>query len=194
MALYKVKLSLIQQSFKLDIVANYVKPPTIQPRTCTTMPSTRLIDQPLLNETCQSAANSERRRKNANFHPTDNFPAHRLINAMQPGSYVRPHRHLDPNKDESIVVLQGRFGYLSFADDGAVVEVLTLSAGGPIFGVDILHGTTHTLLALEPNSVFFEAKAGPFVPLNADEIAQWSPAEGTTEAGQLWQVWRARFD
>lgn len=158
------------------------------------MPLTTRIDRTLLDQTCQAAANADRQRKNANFHPSDDFPAHRLINAMQPGSFVRPHRHLDPNKDESIVVLQGRFGYLSFDDQGAIVEALTLSSHGPILGIDIPHGTTHTLLALEPNSVFFEAKAGPFMPLSADEIAAWSPPEGTAEAAQLWQTWRARFD
>ena len=158
------------------------------------MPRTTPIDQALLDQTCRTAAASERQRKNANFHPADDFPAHRLINAMQPGSYVRPHRHNDPNKDESIVVLQGRFGYLSFDDAGNVLEMLTLTAGGPVYGVDIPHGTPHTLLALEPNSVFFEAKAGPFVPLGQDEIAAWSPVEGSAEAMTLWQTWRARFD
>lgn len=158
------------------------------------MPCTTLIDQALLDQTCRIAADSDRQRKNANFHPSDDFPAHRLLNAMQPGSYVRPHRHQDPNKDESIVVLQGRFGYLSFTDNGQITECLTLSASGPIYGVDIPHGTTHTLLALDPDSVFFEAKAGPFVALSADEIAPWSPAEGTPEAAQRWQEWRARFD
>ncbi len=156
--------------------------------------TTRPIDQTLLDQTCQAAASADRKRKNANFHPTDNFPAHRLINAMQPGSYVRPHRHQDVSKDETIVVLQGRFGYLSFDDAGNIRETITLSAAGPVLGVDIPHGTPHTLLALEPDSVFFEAKAGPFVPLSAEEIAAWSPAEGTTEAAQLWQEWRARFD
>lgn len=157
-------------------------------------PPTRLIDQRLLNQTCEAATASDRRRKNANFHPTDDFPAHRLINAMQPGSYVRPHRHNDPHKDESIVVLQGRFGYLSFDNAGNIQETLTLAAGGPVYGVDIPHGTLHTLLALDPDSVFFEAKAGPFLPLGSDEIAAWSPAEGTPEAESLWQTWRARFD
>lgn len=157
--------------------------------TCTT-----LIDQALLNQTCQTATTSIRLRKNANFHPSDNFPAHRLINAMQPGSYVRPHRHNDPNKDESIVVLQGRFGYLSFDEQGAIVEAITISPSGPVFGIDIPHGTTHTLLALEPNSVFFEAKSGPFLPLAIDEIASWSPDEGSTAAAQLWQEWRTHFD
>ena len=157
------------------------------------MPKTTLIDQSLLNQTTQLAKESPRQRRNANFHPTDEFPAHRLINAMQPGSYVRPHRHLDTAKDETIVALQGRFGYLSFNDDGSIEEVIEIAAGGPVFGIDIPHGTVHTILALDPNSVFFEAKAGPFMPLNTKEIAAWSPAEGTDEADALWLTWRARF-
>lgn len=154
---------------------------------------TQKIDQTLLQQTISEARTSPRLRKNANFHPTDEFPAHRLINAMHPGSYVRPHRHLDPAKDETIVALQGRFGYLSFNEHGAIEEAIELAPGGPVFGIDIPHGTTHTILALEPNSVFFEAKAGPFVPLSTDEIAPWSPAEGTDEANALWLTWRARF-
>lgn len=156
--------------------------------------TTQRIDLSLLDETCRMANTSDRKRKNANFHPSDDFPAHRLINAMQPGSYVRPHRHLDPHKDESLVVLRGRFGYLSFDDRGAILETLTLEANGPVFGIDIPHGTMHTLLALEPDSVFFEAKAGPFMPLAANEVALWSPADGTPEAAQLWLEWRSRFD
>lgn len=156
------------------------------------MPTHR-IDQTLLQQTVNEARTSPRLRKNANFHPADDFPAHRLINAMQPGSYVRPHRHLDPAKDETIIVLQGRFGYLSFNADGAIEEAIELVPGGPVCGIDIPHGTIHTILALEPNSVFFEAKAGPFVPLNTDEIAAWSPNEGTEEANALWSQWRARF-
>ena len=151
------------------------------------------IDQALLQQTVNEARISPRLRKNANFHPTDDFPAHRLINAMQPGSYVRPHRHLDHAKDESIVALQGRFGYLSFRDDGSIEEAIEIAPGGPVFGIDIPHGTIHTIVALEPNSVFFEAKAGPFMPLSAEEIAAWSPAEGTDEAHALWLTWRARF-
>ncbi|MEN9901824.1 MAG: hypothetical protein RL651_488 [Pseudomonadota bacterium] len=155
--------------------------------------ATQRIDQTLLLQTVNEARTSPRLRKNANFHPTDDFPAHRLINAMQPGSYVRPHRHLDPTKDETIIVLQGRFGYLSFDEHGAIQEAIELTPVGPVFGIDIPHGTTHTILALAPNSVFFEAKAGPFIPLKTEEIASWSPAEGTDEANALWLTWRARF-
>lgn len=156
------------------------------------MPTTP-IDQALLQQTAQAARMTARLRKNANFHPSDDAQAHRLINAMQPGSYVRPHRHLDPAKDETIIALQGRFGYLSFNENGQIQEAIELVPGGPVFGIDIPHGTTHTLLALAPDSVFFEAKAGPFVPLTEQEIAGWSPAEGSEAADTLWNSWRARF-
>ena len=155
--------------------------------------TTTRINQALLQQTANEARTSPRLRKNVNFHPADDFPAHRLINAMQLGSYVRPHRHLDPSKDETIVALQGRFGYLSFNEHGGIQEAVELTAGGPVFGIDIPHGTIHTILALESDSVFFETKAGPFVPLSENEIAAWSPAEGSEEAKALWADWRARF-
>ena len=155
--------------------------------------TTTRINQALLQQTANEARISPRLRKNVNFHPADDFPAHRLINAMQLGSYVRPHRHLDPSKDETIVALQGRFGYLSFNEHGGIQEAIELTAGGPVFGIDIPHGTIHTILALESDSVFFETKAGPFIPLSENEIAAWSPAEGSEEAKALWADWRARF-
>ena len=55
-------------------------------------------------------------------------------------------------------------------------------------------GVWHTFVALEPGSVFFETKAGPWVPLTPEETAQWAPAEGTPEAAALEKVWRAMFN
>jgi hypothetical protein len=48
--------------------------------------------------------------------------------------------------------------------------------------VNIPHGMYHTLVALEPGSVFFEAKAGPYAPLTSQEKAPWAPAEGELSA------------
>jgi cupin fold WbuC family metalloprotein len=154
---------------------------------------TTIIDETLLNNLSLEARNAARGRKNANFHQSDTAPSHRLLNAMQPGSYVRPHCHREPTKDETIIALQGRFGYLTFDPDGHICESFELSACGPIRGINIPCGTVHTILALETNSVFFEAKAGPFIPLNADEIAAWSPEEGSEAANALWHEWRNRF-
>lgn len=141
-----------------------------------------LIDAALLDEVTAEARAGERRRKNRNFHAGDDEPAHRLLNAVEPGSYVMPHRHLDAHKAESMLVLRGRLGLVVFADDGAVLRTAALGAAGDALGVDIAHGTWHSVLALEPGTVFFEAKAGPYRPFGAAERAPWAPAEGTAEA------------
>lgn len=142
----------------------------------------RIIDQALLDEVCAEAAASPRRRKNRNFHPADDHPSHRLLNAMQPDSYIPPHRHLDPTKDETFVVLRGQLGLLVFDDIGQVVQTQKVGAGDTAIGVDIPHGTWHTAVALEPDTVFLEAKAGPYLPFAPSEKAAWAPAENTPEA------------
>lgn len=142
----------------------------------------RLIDRTLLDELCAEAAASPRRRKNRNLHPHDHHPANRLLNAMQPDSYIPPHRHLDPDKDETFIVLRGLLGLVVFDDAGGMAYSARVGAGGAAIGIDVPHGTWHTAIALEPDTVFFEAKAGPYLPLTEAERAPWAPAENTPEA------------
>jgi cupin fold WbuC family metalloprotein len=152
-----------------------------------------LIDHALLDEVCAEAAASPRRRKNRNFHPADDHPGHRLLNAMQPDSYIPPHRHLDPNKDETFVVLRGALGLVIFDDAGGVVQATKVGAGGAAMGVDIPHSTWHTAVALEPDTVFLEAKAGPFLPLAEAERASWAPAENSPEAASYLTKLKIQF-
>ena len=163
-----------------------------------------LIDNKLLDEVCAEAAASPRRRKNRNFHPRDEHPGHRLLNALQADTYIPPHRHLDPNKDETYVVLRGLLGLIIFDDTGAVLQVETLGAAAPgvpgnplraqasALGVDIPHGTWHTAVALEADTVFLEAKAGPYLPLTDVERAPWAPAENSPEALPYLAMLKAR--
>ncbi len=157
------------------------------------VPRIRLIDDTLLAAISREAQARPRRRANHNFHPGDDFPAHRLLNAIEPDSYLPPHRHLDPQKDESIIVLRGELGLLLFDDAGGVLDSCRLQAGGDCQGVDILHGTWHTVMALQPGTVIFEAKSGPYVPLVAAEKAAWAPAEGDPAAVDYWRRLRRHF-
>jgi cupin fold WbuC family metalloprotein len=141
-----------------------------------------LIDHALLDHASHLAADSPRRRRNLNFHTADGDACHRLLNAIEPGSYVPPHRHLDPAKDETFVVLRGAFGLVTFSDDGTITATTELRANGPTLGATVPHGTFHTLLALEAGSVFLEAKAGPYLALTEAERAPWAPAEGDARA------------
>lgn len=145
------------------------------------MADLKLIDAALLDAVSAEAKASPRLRKNRNFHPADDHPGHRLLNAIEPGSYIQPHRHLDPLKDETMVVLRGCLGLVIFDDAGQVRRGVILGPGGAALGVDIPHGAWHTVLALEPNTVFLEAKAGPYLPLTEEEKSSWAPAEGAPE-------------
>lgn len=57
-----------------------------------------------------------------------------------------------------------------------------MRAGGPIFGVDIEPGVWHTLIVLEPDTLLFEVKNGPYSPATDKGFPDWSPAEGTPES------------
>lgn len=141
-----------------------------------------LIDDQLLDEVSAQAQSSPRRRKNHNFHTADDQPAHRLLNAIEPGSYVLPHRHLDAHKDETFLVVRGRLGLVLFDDGGDVARTAVLGAGCAALGADIPRGIWHSAVALDAGTIFFEAKAGPYHPFTAEERAPWAPAEGTAEA------------
>lgn len=141
----------------------------------------QVIDRSLLAELCAEAAASSRGRKNRNFHTSDDASAHRLLIAMQPGSYVVPHCHLDPRKAETLVCVQGRLGLVVFGERGVVQQAIVLEPSGHALGADIPPGTFHSIVALVADTVFLEAKAGPYCPLSESEMASWAPREG--EAG-----------
>jgi cupin fold WbuC family metalloprotein len=143
----------------------------------------KIINRQLLDQLSESARHNPRLRNNWNIHPHDNFPAHRLLNAMEPASYIRPHRHLDPNKDETFLIVRGRLGVLLFDESGTVTGRALLDAEGETLGVDIPAGLFHTAVSLAKGTIFFEAKAGPYLPLTEEEKASWSPEDGSAAAG-----------
>lgn len=137
----------------------------------------RLLTGALLDEVSAEARKSPRKRKNRNFHAADASRCNRLLNALEPGTYIRPHRHLDPEKEESMVLVRGRMGLVCFDGAGTVTESAVLEAGSGVFGVDIPVGVYHTAVCLASGTVFFEAKAGPYRPFLPEEVAPWAPEE-----------------
>lgn len=130
----------------------------------------KLIDKQLLDEVSRQAKQSERQRMNYNFHQSLDEKCHRFLNAVEPGTQVEIHRH--PTKDETFVLLRGRVVVKTYNDDGSVKGSIELNPQEGKYGVNIPKGTWHNLESLEPNSVFFECKEGPFVPHEVDGILE----------------------
>lgn len=148
----------------------------------------RTFGRAALNECLAVSRTAPRRRTNLNVHPDLADPIQRLANLIQPGSYIRPHRHGD-EKWELFVLLQGRAGVILFADDGAIEEAIRL---GPedAWAVEIPAGKLHTAFALETDTLLFEVKAGPYRPLADEDFAAWAPAEGDEAVPATLERWR----
>jgi len=142
------------------------------------------IDKPLIDFLIEQARRSPRKRTNHNFHQNYDENPHRFLNVMLRGSYFTPHRHSNPPKHESFMVIQGEVGFLQFDDKGAVSERYRLTPGAMeagsehVLAVDISPGIWHSLVVLSEIAVCYEVKPGPYDP-NADkEFAPWAPEEG----------------
>lgn len=125
---------------------------------------------------------SPRKRVILPFHKHGADPLHRMLNAAQPGTYVRPHRHIAPPKSEAFLVLQGALAMFVFEDDGAIRDCFRLAAGSDRFGVDLAPGMFHSFIALEPDTLIYEVKNGPYEPASDKDFASWAPLEDSPGA------------
>ena len=130
------------------------------------------------------ALDSTRRRANLNVHPELADPVQRMFNAMEPDTYVRPHRHARDNGWELMMVIAGRFGILLFDDTGRVTDRFDL-AEDAVRAVEIPPHAWHAVVSLEPGTVMFEVKQGPYAPLADKDFAPWAPVEDHPASQQM---------
>lgn len=133
-----------------------------------------LIDDNLLDYTCQEAEKSPRLRMNYNFHKNLDDPVNRLLNAMQPETYIPAHRHLNPPKQEICLVLKGKIELFLFDDNGNITQKTTVGPKVGIYGFEIEPGMWHSLKVMEPDTVLYEIKQGPYSPIAPSDIAPWN--------------------
>lgn len=135
------------------------------------------ISPQMLDALAAQAQASPRRRANHNLHPLLDDPVQRLAIAMEPDTYVRPHRH--PHTWELLYPLRGRFVVLHFDQGGRVMGRTLLGETSAV--VETPAGLWHAVLSLDPGGVIFEVKRGPYAAIADSDYSWWSPAEGTPE-------------
>lgn len=139
-------------------------------------PRIQFLDSQLFRELIDRAARSPRLRTNHNFHASIEDNPHRFLNVMLRGTYIQPHRHIDPPKSESFLALEGEIAFFTFDDSGRIAATRIL--GREAIGVDIEPGVWHTLAVLSPHAVCYEVKPGPYSPATDKDFAPWAPREG----------------
>jgi cupin fold WbuC family metalloprotein len=143
----------------------------------------KLIDRILVADLHLKAASSPRLRTHHNLHPSHADPIQRMCMAMEPRTYVRPHRH--PDKWELLLIVSGDMLVLYFDDAGKVTAVTRLKAGGETLGLETPANTWHGIVTLAPSTVVFEVKHGPYVPTEEKDFVAWAPAEGHARCAEF---------
>jgi cupin fold WbuC family metalloprotein len=141
-----------------------------------------IINQRLASSITDEAKNSARLRKNYNLHSDYADPVNRMLNAFEPGTYVRPHKHESPDKFEVFIVLSGKALVIRFDDAGAIIEHAVLNSAHGVYGVEFAPREWHTIVSLASGTVLFEIKPGPYVPIDDKNFASWAPPEGSPDA------------
>ena len=127
-----------------------------------------IINTQLLDNVSSSAKKSERLRMNYNLHESLDSKVQRLLNAMEPGTIIPIQRH--KNSAETLMVVRGKMKVELYDDNKNILESEILSSEEGKYGVHIPAGVWHCVEIMEPNTVIFEVKEGPYTPLSKDDI------------------------
>jgi cupin fold WbuC family metalloprotein len=140
------------------------------------------IDYAVINKVIQKAKSVERLRTIQNIHTDFADSIQRMISALEPGTYVQPHKHQNPDKREMFIILSGKALVVEYSDNGTITDHFILDQSIGHFLVDLAPRIYHQLIALESNTVIIEIKDGPYDPTEDKHFAQWAPAEGDSSA------------
>jgi cupin fold WbuC family metalloprotein len=151
-----------------------------------------LLGQELLDSLARQAACSPRLRVTYLLHtPTERVQ--RCLIALQPGTYVRPHRHPPMpgrRRFEFLLVVQGAIGILLFDEHGTIVETVHLGQAQSLYGAELAEATYHTVVALAPNTIVLEIKEGPYEAGGDKAFLPLFPDDNTRAAQQLTAQWQ----
>jgi len=128
-----------------------------------------VIDNKVLDELSAKAKASPRLRMNLDLRNSENDGSQRMLNAIEPGSPERIHRH--QHTSETVVCLRGKV-VEEFYDEleRICTDSIVLTPNGPNVAVNIPAGQWHSIRAVESGSVVLAVKDGKWEPLSDADI------------------------
>lgn len=140
------------------------------------------IDKQLLDNLTAQAQASPRLRMHYDLRDSADDTSQRSLNALEPGTYVPIHRHMETS--ETVVMLRGRGIQHMYDDAGNETGQVLLAAGagdthvasllgfpeGAVPGMQVEKGQWHRLESLESGTVIVEMKDGAYVPIGEGDV------------------------
>ncbi len=135
-----------------------------------------VVDRAMLDQIRDCARKAPHKRARICCHQTTEDSPQEMLVCLEPGTYIRPHRHFD--RTESGLALLGKADAVFFDDEGNVTDVWPMGAlgSGLRFYYRIQEPVFHCLLVRDEPFVFHEVSTGPFDNEKTD-YALWAPEQ-----------------
>ena len=145
------------------------------------------IGESELNALRAAVKASAKRRARINAHPDGEDALHEMIIAIDPASYIRPHKH--PGKSEAFHIIEGEVDIVVFTDDGEIDRIVPLGppGSGRSFYYRMSSAFFHTLIIRSDVLIVHEITNGPFRP-SATVFADFAPDDREAEKAAAYQA------
>ena len=127
----------------------------------------------ILDDLTAQAKASPRLRMNLDLRNSAEDSSQRMLNALEPGTVLPIHRHTKTT--EVVTILRGKAVQYLYADNGNETGQVLLETGGECAGMSVECGQWHRMECLETGTVIFEAKDGPYEPIQPEDILSPQP-------------------
>ena len=127
------------------------------------------ITQAILDDLTAKAKASPRLRMNLDLRNSADDTSQRMLNAIEPGSFLPIHRH--QKTSETMVCLRGRLCVEYYDElERTCTEAFIIEPNGTNVAVCIPIGVWHTVHALESGTCILEMKNGKYEPLSEADV------------------------
>lgn len=130
-----------------------------------------VIDKKLLDELSAQAKVSPRLRQAFDLRNSSEDNSQRMLNSIEPGTEMPIHRHKDTS--ETCVCIRGHFEEYFYDEQGNLTDTIDMVPNGVVLNIE--KGQWHSLKCLESGTVLFEAKDGPYEPLQDCDVLSVQP-------------------
>lgn len=125
-----------------------------------------VITKDILDDLTAKAKENPRLRCNLDMRNSADDQSQRMLNALEPGTVMPIHRH--KGSSETCICIRGHFEEYYYDENGNLTDTIDMIPGGVVLNIE--KGQWHSLKCLESGTVLFEAKDGPYHPLEEDEV------------------------
>ena len=130
-----------------------------------------VIDKQILDNLSEQAKESPRLRMAMDLRNSPEDGSQRMLNALEPGTIMPIHRH--KGTSETCICIRGHFEEYFYDEKGNLTDTIDMVPGGAVLNIE--KGQWHSLKCLESGTVLFEAKDGPYEPLQDCDVLSVQP-------------------